>query len=97
MAHYVFLVNYTQSGIESVRESPKRLEGAKALLRSLGCELKSFFLLLGRYDVMYIVQAPDDEAIARAALALSSSGRIKTETLRAFTEDEYRALIGGLP
>ena len=97
MATYVFLVNYTQSGIESVKESPKRLEGAKALLRSLGCELKAFFLLLGRYDVMYIVEAPNDEAIAKAALSLSSSGRIKTETIRAFTENEYRTLIGSLP
>jgi uncharacterized protein with GYD domain len=97
MATYVFLVTYTQTGIESVKESPKRLEGAKALLKSLGCELKSFFLLLGRYDVMYIVEAPNDEAIAKAALVLSSSGRIKTETIRAFTEDEYRTLIGGMP
>ena len=97
MATYVFLVNYTQSGIETVRESPKRLEGAKALLRSLGCELKAFYLLLGRYDVLYILEAPDGQAVMRAALALSGSGRIKTETLRAFTEAEYRDLIANLP
>jgi uncharacterized protein with GYD domain len=97
MVTYVFLVRYTPSGIESIKDSPNRLEGAKKLLRSVGVELKAFYLLMGQYDVLYIVEGKDETAVARAALALSSSGKIKTETLRAFTEDEYRNIIGGLP
>jgi uncharacterized protein with GYD domain len=97
MVTYVFLVRYTQSGVESVKDSPNRLEAAKKLLRSLGVELKAFYLLMGQYDVLYIVEGKDEASVARAALALSSSGKIKTETLRAFTESEYRELIAGLP
>ena len=97
MVTYIFLVRYTASGIETVKESPNRLEGAKKLLRSLGCELKGFYLLMGQYDVLYIVEGKDEASVARAALTLSASGKIKTETLRAFTEDEYRALIAGMP
>ena len=93
MATYVALIRYTTKGIESVRDSPSRLEGAKEMMRGLGVELKQFYLLMGEYDVMYIMEAENDEAIARASLALGASGKITLQTMRAFTEDEYRAIV----
>jgi uncharacterized protein with GYD domain len=59
--------------------------------------IKDFYLTLGRYDVVAVGEVPDDETAAKLALSLSSAGAIRTETLRAFTEDEYRDIIAALP
>ncbi len=53
--------------------------------------------MIGHYDLVSVVEAPDDETMAKIALSLGSQGNIRTETLRAFTEDEYREIIAGLP
>jgi uncharacterized protein with GYD domain len=91
------LLNWTQQGIEKVRESPGRLDDAKKLFRENGSEIKGFYLTMGRHDSVVIAEAPNDETAAKIALAIGSGGAVRTETLRAFTEDEYRKLIGALP
>ena len=53
--------------------------------------------MLGRYDIVTISEAPDDIAAAKVALAIGSAGNVTTETLRAFTEDEYRQIVAALP
>ncbi len=60
-------------------------------------ELKEFYLVMGRYDMVVVAEAPDDETVANLALAIGSAGAIRTETLRAFTEDEYRKIVAALP
>jgi len=97
MATYIALIRYTTKGIESIKESPSRLNAAKELLRGQGVELKQFYLLMGQYDLMYVMEAENDEAVAKASLLLGSSGKIKLETMPAFTEQESRDLIGSLP
>jgi uncharacterized protein with GYD domain len=59
--------------------------------------MTSFYLTIGQYDAVAIVELPGDEALAKVALALASQGNVRTETLRAFKEDEYRKIIGSLP
>jgi uncharacterized protein with GYD domain len=90
-------IRYTQQGIESIKDSPVRLDTAKDLYKSLGAEIKSFYLTMGRYDVVVISEAPDDETTTKLAMTIGSSGAIRTETFRIFTEDEYRKLISELP
>jgi uncharacterized protein with GYD domain len=90
MATYIILINYTQQGIQKIKESPVRLDAAKKLFKSMGAELK-------RYDAVVIAEAPNDETVAKLALAVGSLGAVQTETLRAFTEDEYRKIIAALP
>jgi uncharacterized protein with GYD domain len=97
MATYVILINYTDQGIRNVKESPKRLDAAKKLLKGLGGEFKQFYLTMGAYDLVAVVEAPNDEAIAKFALASGSLGNIRTTTLKAFQEAEYRKIIGALP
>ena len=97
MPTYMTLIRYTQQGIESIKDSPSRLDTAKELYKSLGAEIKSFYLTMGRYDVMVISEAPDDETATKLAMTIGSSGAIRTETFRIFTEDEYRKLISELP
>jgi uncharacterized protein with GYD domain len=97
MPTYIGLARWTQQGVEKVKESPARLEAFKQLVKSAGGELKGFYLVMGEYDIVTVTEAPNDEAVAKVALATASKGSLKTVTLRAFTEDEYRKIIAGLP
>ena len=96
MATYITLLKYTEQGLKTIKESPSRLERAKQLLKSLGGEVKSFHLVQGRYDAIVISEAPNDEVVTKFALT-GSLGNVRTETLRAFTEDEYRKIVSALP
>ena len=97
MPTYVSLLRYTEEGIKRIKESPTRLEAAKQSVRAMGGELKAFYLVMGQYDAVVISEAPDDEAASRFALATGARGYVRTETMRAYTEDEYRQLIAALP
>jgi len=96
MPTYLILGHYTQKGAETMKDSPNRLEAAKQLARSKGGEIKAFYLTMGQYDFAAISEAPSDEALAEVLLSLASGGAIRTETLRAFTEAEYRNIVGKL-
>ena len=97
MQTYVFLTKFTRRGIENVQDSPARTEQAREMVESLGGTWEAFFVTMGRYDGLVIAEFPDDETAARAALALGSSGSVTTETLRAFTLDEFRDIVGAVP
>ena len=93
MKTYIALVNWTQKGIQEFRESPSRIEKAKAAIAAAGGEMKSFYVTLGRYDMIAVFEAPDDAAYAKVMLVLGSKGGVRTETLHAFSEDEFRNIV----
>ena len=97
MATYIVLINYTQQGIQNIKESPARFDAAKKTMQSMGGDIKQVFLTMGQYDLVIIAEAPDDETIGRFLLATGSLGNVSTQTMRAFTEDEFRKLVAGLP
>ena len=97
MSTYFLLANWTEQGIKAVKASPKRLRAAKRLAKDCGVKFRSFHMTLGQYDIVVSVEAPDDEAVARFALALGSAGNVRTTTLKGFTEQEYQKIIGSLP
>ncbi len=97
MPTYIALLRWTQKGIENVKESPSRLDQAKEALRAVGGEFKDFYLTMGSYDMVCVCEAPDDAAIAKFVLGISTKGGVRTESLRAFSEEEYRDIIGSLP
>ena len=97
MATYISLLNYTQKGAENIKESPARLDAAKKAFQSMGAELKQWYLVMGQYDAVVISEGPDDDTVAKLLLVIGAQGNIKTETFRAFTEDEYRKIISALP
>ena len=97
MPTYISLIRFTQKGMETIKEGPKRLDAAKERFRAAGGELKAFYLVTGQYDAVAISELPNDEAVARLALGNSSMGNVRTETLRAFSEDEYKKIIATLP
>ncbi len=97
MATYVVLLRFTQQGMTTIKDSPKRLDAVKAAAKAAGGEIKAYYLTMGRFDAVVVAEAPDDATFAKLILAVAAQGNVQTETLRAFTEDEYRALIAGLP
>jgi uncharacterized protein with GYD domain len=97
MPTYITLLRYTQKGIESIKDGPARLDAAKKAVAALGGSAKGFYLTTGQYDAVAIAEFPDDETMAKATLAGGTQGFVRSETLRAFTEDEYRKIIAGLP
>jgi uncharacterized protein with GYD domain len=97
MPAYITLIRFTQKGVDTIKEGPSRLEAAKKSFEAAGGKMTSFYLTIGQYDAVAIVELPGDEALAKVALALASQGNVRTETLRAFKEDEYRKIIGSLP
>jgi uncharacterized protein with GYD domain len=97
MATYISLIKFTGQGITTVKQGPDRLDRNKDMLKSFGSELRAFYLTMGRYDIVAISEAPDDATAAKVALAVGSAGNVATETLRAFTEQEYREIVAALP
>ena len=93
MPTYILLTSFTQQGVESVRDSPDRTEHAKEMVESVGGTWKEFFVTMGRYDGVVVADFPDDATAAKGALTLAESGNVTTETLRAFTLDEFRDIV----
>jgi len=96
MPTYITLLNWTEQGIAKVKASPKRLDAGKKAFKKAGCELKEVFLTMGPYDLVCVLEAPDAETAAKVILSLGAEGNVRTLTLPAFTEDEYRKIVGSL-
>jgi uncharacterized protein with GYD domain len=96
MGIYISLVNWTDQGIKSVKDSPARVDDARALAKKYGCEMKDFFMTIGAYDMVVMMEAPDDDAAAKFSLALASTGSVRTTTMKAFSEDAYRKIVAGI-
>ena len=96
MSTYILLLRWTEQGVSKIKESPARLDAFKQALQQAGGALKDFYMVTGRYDMIAVVEVPNEETIAKLALGTRSKGSTRTETLRAFTEDEYRRIIGEL-
>jgi len=94
MPSYIALINFTDKGIENFKDSPDRSDAAAAQLEKMGGSFKELYWTLGAYDIVGVIEAPDDETMTAFALSLSSLGNVRTQTMRAFDADEVRAIIG---
>jgi uncharacterized protein with GYD domain len=96
MATYVALINYTDQGIRNIKDGPARLDATKKAFQAAGAELKQFYLAMGRHDIVIVAEAPNDETVAKLLLQVGSLGNVRTETLRVFTEPEFRKIVSSL-
>jgi uncharacterized protein with GYD domain len=97
MATYVVLLQFTDQGIRTIKNTAQRAGQAAEMAKSFGCEMKQIYWTLGGYDLVSVVEAADEQAFLTFGFALGSSGNVRTQTLRAFTKDEISAVIGKLP
>jgi uncharacterized protein with GYD domain len=96
MATFIALGNFTDQGIRSVKDSTKRADAVRELAKKYGATLKEIYWTLGRYDVVTVLEAPNDEAATAFALAVGSAGNVRTESLRAFSKEEMNGILGKL-
>jgi uncharacterized protein with GYD domain len=91
------LMKFTAPGAESIKDAARGRAAGKKAAKSLGIKWKQQYVVMGQYDVVTIVEAPDDETMATFALLGGMSGSFHIETARAFTEAEADKLISSLP
>ncbi len=96
MPKYIELINWTDQGVKSVKDSPARLDAARAMAKKMGIDVKEFYMTAGAVDMVVISEAPDDETMARFNLTLAMGGNVRTTTLKAFSEDSYRKIVAAL-
>ncbi len=97
MPTFITLLQWTQKGIENVKEGPSRLDQVREALKAVGGELKAYYLTLGEYDGVAISEVPSGKVYTQFILSTGTQGNVRTVTLRAFPEEEYRDIIASLP
>lgn len=97
MATFITLGNFTDQGIRTAKESPDRAAAFSSAIEKHGVRLKDVYWTVGHYDIVAIVEGPDDESVTSALLGLGAQGNVRTETLRAFSANEMKSIIGKMP
>jgi uncharacterized protein with GYD domain len=97
MPMFILSLNWTEQGIRSVKDAPKRAKAAQALAKKVGVEIKEVYLTSGDDDLLIIVDTPNGDNVAKFALALGSQGNVRTRTARAWPQSEFQKLISELP
>lgn len=96
MATYITLASFTDQGIRTVKDTTKRAQAVKELARRFGAEMTTIYWTLGQYDMVAIINAPDDESATAFGLSIGAAGNVRTQTLRAFPKDEMDAILARL-
>lgn len=96
LSHYILLINWTEQGISKIKESSNRYNSFKASLEKAGGKLVGGYYTFREYDVVIIIEAPNDEAVMTLMLKVGSAGNVRTKTLRAFVADEGTKIIRDL-
>ena len=96
MPTYISLLRWTQQGVAHVKDSAKRLDAGRKAFKEIGVEIKQVHMTMGRYDLIMLMEAPSDDAVASALLSLAAQGNVQTETMKAWSEDEYRKITGSV-
>jgi uncharacterized protein with GYD domain len=96
MATYIVLSSFTEQGIRSVKDTTKRADMVRQTAKKFGVTAREFFWTLGSYDVVVIMDAPDDASMTALGLAIGAEGNVRTQTLRAFSRDEMNGILAKL-
>ncbi len=93
MATYIALINWTDQGIKNFKDSPKRADAFGEIMGKAGGSVKSIWWTIGPYDIVAVVDAPDEEAITAALLQVGALGNVRSTTLRAFDQAQFTSII----
>jgi len=96
MAIYITLGKWTDKGIQSAKEAPKREQAAEEMAKQLGGKIYGFYITMGKYDFVAVSDFPDDEAIMRFSLGIGGQGNVRTTTMKAWTIADAAKVIGKL-
>jgi uncharacterized protein with GYD domain len=96
MSKYIMLLNWTEQGVQAVKNSPARWDAAKETAKKAGGTFESIYMTFGKYDLIAILDAPSDEVAAKVNLQIVMGGNVRSTTLKAFAEDEYRKVVASV-
>jgi len=97
MASYIVLIDYTDQGIRTIKESPSRVDVFRETAKKVGVTVKELYWTSGAHDGVLIVEASDEKADSALMLSLVGHGNVRTETLRAYGESEMREILDATP
>ncbi|MER3397803.1 MAG: GYD domain superfamily [Chloroflexota bacterium] len=95
MATYILLSNITEEGAETIKENPDRIKEVNKEVEAFGVRVLSQYAVLGPYDFVTVVEAPDNETVARMSAELAARGTVKIMTLPAIPIDNFIARLKG--
>jgi uncharacterized protein with GYD domain len=93
MVTYVMLTKFTDQGIRNAKDSPKRAEAFKKMAETFGATVKELFWTQGQYDIVAVVEAPDEISATALNLSIGALGNVRTESLRAFSAAEMMTIV----
>lgn len=96
MLTYIALSNFTDQGIRNVKDTTKRADAVKEAAKKFGATMTQIYWTLGQYDLVAIIEAPDEASATAFALAISTAGNVRMQTLRAFSKDEMNGVLAKL-
>ena len=96
MATYIALSSFTDQGVRNVKDTAKRAEAVQAAASKFGCKMTQIWWTLGQYDILAVIDAPDDASATAFALSIAGAGNVRTQTLRAFGRDEIGSILAKL-
>jgi uncharacterized protein with GYD domain len=94
MPTYIIIGTFTDQGIRSVKDTTKRAQALRETGKKTGVTVRDIFWTLGQYDIVAVLDAPDDEAVAALGLSIGALGNVRAQTLRAFSENEISRVLG---
>jgi len=97
MPTYIALGNFTDQGMRTIKDTTKRAAANEKALKKMGVTMKALYWTMGAYDLVSIVEAPDDVSMSAVSLAIGAAGNIRGQTLRAYTREEMEAVLKKLP
>lgn len=96
MSKYILLLNWTEQGIKTIKDSGKRYDAAKESAAQNGVRFEAVYMTFGPYDQVIVADAASDEAAATFVLKASALGNVRCVTLKAFDESQYRSITGSV-
>jgi uncharacterized protein with GYD domain len=96
MGTYIALSSFTDQGVRSIKDTTKRADAVKEAAKKFGANMTQIYWTLGKYDLVAIIEAPDDESATAFALAIAAAGNVRMQTLRAFSRDEMNGILSKL-
>ena len=93
MPTYIMLTNLTDEGRKTVKQNPERIREVNREVETMGVKVLGQFALLGQFDFVNILEAPDNETVAKMAVELGSRGTLQTMTFPAMSLDQFIASV----
>ena len=97
MITYVGLMNFTEKGMQSLKETTKRAAAAKEAAKKMGVNMRELVWTMGEYDLVCILEAEDEQALAAFSLAIAMQGNVRSRSLRAYAAGEMDAILAKIP